>query len=310
MRKVVMFVIGLTVALSGVLGAQQTTFRSGIDLVALSVVVTDAHDRFVAGLTQADFSVVEDGVPQELSFFSANPVPMDVALLLDTSASMIDKMSVVHEAAIGFLSGIRPGDRVTVVDIKDGVRVRHPLDDNLEAARAAVRATTARGGTALYNGVYMTLKEMVRHRRKTEEIRRQAILVLSDGDDTASLVGFDDVMEAAKQSGIAIYTISLRTTLQKLLAHDRRTAVSGEYAMRALAQETGGRSFFPAVATELASVYGVIADELANQYALGYISTNPRKDGVYRRVSVKVSQPDVRTRTRSGYLAAVVHGTR
>ena len=136
---------------------------------------------------------------------------MDLALLLDTSASMVDKMSIVHEAATGFVSSARPGDRVTIVDIKDGVKVLHPLDEDLDGARAAIRSTAARGGTALYNGLYMTLKEMVKLRRDNGEVRRQAMLVLSDGDDTSSLVDFDDVMEVAKQSGIAIYTITLRT---------------------------------------------------------------------------------------------------
>ena len=302
----------LVILLAAVPAAQQTTFRSGVDLVALSVVVTDGHDKFVSGLSSADFTVSEDGVQQEISFFSATPVPMDLALLLDTSASMVDKMSVVHEAATGFVSSAKPGDRVTVVDIKDGVKVLHPLDEDLDGARASIRATTARGGTALYNGLYMTLKEMVKFRRNNGEVRRQAILVLSDGDDTASLVGFDDVMEVARASGIAIYTITLRTELQRLLAHDKSTAVSGEFAMRTLAQETGARAFFPAAAAELTGVYGTIADELASQYSLGYISTNPRRDGAYRRVVVKVTQPGIRARARAGYVASVTHtlGTR
>ena len=126
---------------------------------------------------------------------------MDLALLLDTSASMADKMSIVHEAATGFVSSAKPGDRVTIVDIKDGVKVLHPLDEDLDGARAAIRSTAARGGTALYNGLYMTLKEMVKLRRTNGEVRRQAMLVLSDGDDTSSLVDFDDVMEVAKAVG-------------------------------------------------------------------------------------------------------------
>jgi Ca-activated chloride channel family protein len=283
----------------------QTIFRSGVDLVALSVVVTDGRDKFVGGLSAADFAVLEDGVPQQISFFSATAVPMDLALLLDTSASMVDKMKVVHEAATGFVSSAKPGDRVTIVDIKDRVKVLHPLDENLDGARAAIGATTARGGTALYNGLYMTLREMVKHRRANGEIRRQALLVLSDGDDTASLVGFDDVMDVAKQAGIAIYTITLRTELQRQLANHKTTTVAGEYAMRALAQETGARAFFPDAAADLAGVYRTIADELASQYSLGYTSTNPRRDGAYRRVVVRVTQPDIRTRARAGYVASV-----
>ena len=284
-----------------------TTFRSGVDLVALSVVVTDGYDKFVSGLSSADFAVTEDGMPQQISFFSATPVPMDLALLLDTSASMVDKMAIVHGAASGFLASAKPGDRVTIVDIKDGVKVLHPLGEDLAAARAAIRTTTARGGTALYNGLYMTLKELVKLRRDTGEVRRQAILVLSDGDDTASLVGFDDVMEVARQSGIAIYTITLRTELQRLLAQHKSSAISGEYAMRALAHETGARAFFPAVAADLTGVYGTIAEELASQYAIGYTSTNPHRAAGYRRVVVKVTQPGIRARTRTGYVASVTH---
>ena len=117
-------------------------------------------------------------------------------------------------------------------------------------------------------------------------------------------------MEVAKESGIAIYTITLRTELQRLLTHDRSTAVSGEFAMRTLAQETGARTFFPAAAAELTGVYGMIADELASQYSLGYISTNARRDGVYRRVMVRATQPGARA--RAGYVASVTHalGTR
>lgn len=284
--------------------APAPSFTSGIDLVALSVVVTDGRDRFVSGLSATDFEVFEDGIAQEVSFFSASAVPIDLALVLDTSASMIDKMSIVHEAATGFVSGARPGDRVTIVDIKDGVKVLHPLDGDFDGARAAIRSTRARGGTALYNGLYMTLREMVRFRRETDEIRRQALVVLSDGDDTASLIGFDDVMEVAKQSGIAMYTITLRTDIQRLLAYDKDTAVSGEFAMRALAQETGARSFFPNAAGELAGIYGMIEAELASQYSLAYMSSNTRRDGSYRRVTVRVKQPDVRARTRTGYVAS------
>jgi len=305
-----LFAIGLSWAAPEVVG--QTRFRAGVDVVALSVAVSDGQNRFVSGLSAADFTIVEDGVPQEVTFFSATPVPMDLALLLDTSASMADKMSIVHEAATGFVSSAKPGDRVTIVDIKDGVKVLHPLDEDLDGARAAIRSTSARGGTALYNGLYMTLKEMVKQRRNNGEVRRQALLVLSDGDDTASLVGFDDVMEVAKQSDIAIYTITLRTDLQRLLANNKTLAVPGEFAMRALAQETGARAFFPIAAAELTGIYGTIANELASLYSLGYTSTNPARDGAYRRVIVKVGRPDIRIRTRTGYVASAGHplGTR
>jgi Ca-activated chloride channel family protein len=282
-----------------------TVFRVGVDLVALNVVVTDGQQKLVTGLSAEKFTVFEDGVQQDLSFFAASEVPLDLAILLDTSASMTDKLQTAQEAAIGFASRLRPGDRLTVVDIKDGVKILHPLDENLDGARASIRATTARGGTALYNGLYMTLKEMIKQRRDNGEVRRQAIVVLSDGDDTASLIAFDDVMEVAKQSAIAIYTITLRSALlvKQAEASGHRYFSQSEFGMKALAQETGARSFFPMDISELAGVYGVIAEELSTQYALGYTPKNPRRDGAYRRVLVRVDQPGTRTRTRSGYVA-------
>jgi Ca-activated chloride channel family protein len=282
-------------------------FRAGVDLVALSVIVTDPQHRFVTGLSADDFSIFEDGVRQDVSFFAAQQVPLDLALLLDTSASMLDKMETMQKAAVGFLETLRAGDRAVVVDIKDNVRIVYPLGEDFQAAHAAVRRTVARGGTSLYNGLYLTLKEMVKQRKANGDVRRQALAVLSDGEDTASLVGYDDVMELAKQSGIAIYTITLKSTFvtrQANLSGPRRYFSEAEFAMKALAQETGARAFFPTEISELAGVYGTIATELANQYAIGYSPKNPQRDGAFRRVLVRVAErPEVRTRTRSGYLA-------
>lgn len=285
---------------------QGEVFRTGVDLVALNVVVTDSQQKFVTGLSVDDFAVFEDGVQQELTFFAAKDVPLDLALLLDTSASMSDKIQTMQEAAVGFAGTLRPGDRVSIVDIKDGVKILHALEADPDAAEAAIRGTVARGGTALYNGLYMTLKEMVKQRRLQGDVRRQAIAVLSDGNDTASLIGFEDVMDVAKQTGIAIYTITLKSPYAVRSANSgSRYFSESEFAMKSLAQETGARAFFPVVIAELAGVYGTIAEELASQYALGYTSKNPKRDGAFRRVVVRVEDhPGARTRTRTGYQSA------
>lgn len=289
----------------GTVGTAAGRFRSGVDLVALSVVVTDAQGKFLGGLSSDNFTVIEDGVAQAVSFFAGSPVPIDLAILLDTSASMADKMQTVQQAAVGFTSSVRARDRLTVVGIKDTIRVLHPLAEDVAAARAAIQGTKAGGNTSLYNALYLTLKEMMKFRGSAGEVRRQAIVVLSDGNDTTSLVGFDDVMELAKQSGVAVYTITLRSPLaSNVLVRDRASYAAADYAMKAVAQETGARAFFPADIKELTGVYGTIADELANQYLLGYASGNPRIDGSYRRVVVRVDRPGARTRTRAGYFAA------
>lgn len=286
-----------------------TTFRSGIDLVALNVVVTDNQQNFVGGLTAENFAVFEDGVQQNVSFFAAGDVPLDLAILLDTSASMTDKIATAQQAAIGFSSTLGTDDRLLVVDIKDATKILAPLSGDVDSAKAAILSTVPRGGTALYNGLYLTLKELTKERRVSDEVRRQAIVVLSDGDDTASLMGFDDVMELAKQSGIAIYTITLRSkwVTRNATLSTQRYFSQAEFSMKSLAHETGARSFFPEDISELAGVYGTIADELASQYALGYTSKNPKRDGAYRRVIVRVTDvPGTRVRTRAGYLSARV----
>ena len=278
-------------------------FRSGVDLVSLNVIVTDEKDKFVTGLSQNDFAVFEDGVQQDLSFFATANVPLDLAILLDSSSSMTDKMSTVHQAAVGFASHLRQGDRIMVVGIKDSVRTLHPLDADVNAASDAIRRATASGSTALYNAVYTTIKQMQKVRAVDGELRRQAIAVLTDGDDTSSLVTFDDLLALSKQAGIAIYTIALKSPYPAMGLTSRKYFLEGEFAMKALALETGARSFFPTDISQLAGVYDQITRELSNQYAVGYTSKNPKRDGAFRRIVVRVAESNVRTRTRSGYQA-------
>jgi len=282
-----------------------TVFHAGVDIVALNVVVTDGQQKPVNGLLLNNFTIFEDGIPQDVSFFAAAEVPLDLSILLDASASMSDKIQTAQDAAVGFATSLNPSDRISVVSIKDTVKIVHALDQDVAAALGAIRQTSAGGGTALYNGLYMSMREMIRQRRGNGEVRRQAIAVLTDGDDTASLVNFDDVMDVAKQSGIAIYTIMLKSGLPaKFTVPGRRSPSESEFAMKALALETGARSFFPADISELSGVYGIIAQELSNQYSIGYTSKNSRQDGAFRHVLVRVDQPGARTRTRSGYVAA------
>ena len=292
---------------TGVSGQEPgAAFKGAVDLVALNVVVVDKQKQFVSGLTANNFAVYEDGVQQDVSFFASDELPLDLAMLIDTSASMYDKLATAQQAAVRFIAALRPVDRLLVVDVKETMKILAPLSNNQKAARDAILGTSAAGNTALYNGLYTTLNELTRQRRSDADMRRQAIVVLSDGDDTSSLVSFDDVMEKAKRSGISIYTITLGSTLT-FDQSDRRKDPSvskSEYGMKALAQETGARSFVAMEAGDLAGVYKSIGSELASQYALGYTSSNPRRDGAYRRVSVRiVDRAGAQPRTRLGYFA-------
>jgi Ca-activated chloride channel homolog len=289
--------------------AQGTVFRSGANLVPLSVTVTDSSKQFVKGLTVADFSVFEDGVEQSVQFFEASVTPLDLILLIDTSSSMSDKMDVVHEAAIGFLKSMKHGDRGAVVAFADGVDIIQQLTTDRTALEQGIQKTRARGATSLNNALYISLKQFARGAQHQGDVRRQAIAVLSDGEDTSSLVSFDDVLELARKSEVSIYPIVLQSkyaATRVATQGQRRYFSESEYSMRTLAQETGAQAFFPVQIFELKSIYASIAQELSNQYSLAYSPANPRSDGRFRRITVRVDKhPELKLRTRTGYTATL-----
>jgi len=284
----------------------QVPFRAGIDLVSLNVTVTDGTARYITDLSQQEFNVFEDGVKQDVTFFNKTNLPIALALLLDTSASMETKLATAQEAAIGFAKKLRPQDLAEVVDFDSRVVVLQNFTNALPELEQAIRKTSAGGSTSLYNAVYIALKDLKKVIVKnSEEIRRQAIIVLSDGEDTSSLLPFEEVLDLAKRSETAIYTIGLRTP------EGPGTTTKGfkeaEFVMRQFSQETGGRAFFPNQLADLAGVYGQIADELSSQYTVGYTSRNPKRDGSWRRVVVRVNRPNLTARTKLGYFAPTAH---
>jgi Ca-activated chloride channel family protein len=283
---------------------QEGIFRSGSALVALNVTVQDRGAKYVAGLQSDDFAVYEDGVKQQVQFFEASAVPLDLIVLIDTSSSMGDKISTVHDAASGFLKTLRDGDRGAVVGFADSVSVLQPLTSDKALLERAVRGTSAKGSTSLNNAIYISLKQFAQP-VGAGDVRRQAIVVLSDGADTSSLVSFDDVLGLARKTGVNIYTVALQSQHASLRQENlgRRYFSEAAYSLKALARETGAQSFFPAPG-ELKGVYGAIATELASQYSIGYVPANGRADGRFRRVIVQVvTKPDLRPRTRQGYTA-------
>jgi Ca-activated chloride channel family protein len=280
--------------------AQQARFRGGIEVVSLNVTVTDPNNRFVRDLQEPDFEVYEDGVRQNVEFFSRSQQPIALALLLDTSASMEDKLELAQEAAIGFARRLRTEDLAEVVDFDSKVDILQTFTNDRSALEQAIRSTMADGSTAIYHAIYISLKELkkVQQAHTAEEIRRQAIIVLSDGEDTSSILGYEEVLELAKRSETAIYTIGIRG--QDVTSGGFKEA---EFVLRQLAQETGGRSFFPREAAELPKIYEQISDELASQYTLAYTSKNQRRDAAWRRIVVRVTRPNTIARTKQGYYA-------
>ena len=276
--------------------SQSQVFRGGVELVSLNVTVMDGL-KYVTDLTQDDFEVFEDGALQSLTFFARGQQPIALAVLLDTSASMDERLPTAQEAAIGFAKRLKPEDAMEVIDFDSQVHILQTFTADTSSLEKAIRQTTENGSTALYNAVYISLKELRKVKAASaEEIRRQAIVVLSDGDDTSSLVEYDEVLDLAKRSETAIYSIGLRPQ-----SIGRRDFKEAEFVLRQLSQETGGRVFFPTNVTELSKIYDQISEELASQYSLAYASKNPLRNGAWRRVVVRVKRPGVVARTRLGY---------
>lgn len=278
---------------------QAPAFRVGVDIVSLNVTVTDPQSRYVTELDQNDFTVFEDGIKQDITFFSRRQQPIALSLLLDSSASMEDKLQTLQTAAVNFVRRLKPSDLAQVVDFDSRVEVRQGFTPNQADLESAIFKTSSGGSTSLHNAIYIALKELRKVKATAEEdVRRQAIIVFSDGEDTSSLVSFDEVLDLAKRSETSVYTIALRGTESQ-----SKGFREAEFVLRQLAQETGGRAFFPARVEDLNGIYGQIGDELASQFTLGYTSKNQRRDGAWRRVVVQVLKPSMQPRTKRGYYA-------
>ena len=301
---IAMLVCGLSIAVIGqrqaVEPAQQQppqppSFRAGVDVVSLNVTVTDGQERFVTDLTQDDFLLYEDGVLQETTYFSRRQLPIALALMIDTSASMDERMTTAQEAAIGFSRRLRPEDLAEIIDFDSRVEILQAFTNSIDALEEAIRLTSAGGSTSLYNALYISLRELKKAPLRVEDVRREAIIVLSDGEDTSSLVSFEEVLDLAHRSETAIYSIGLKTD------EEGSGFREADFVLRELAQETGGRAFFPEQIEDLAGIYEQISDELSSQYSLGYVSANPLQNGQWRRIVVQMKRENTIARTKQGY---------
>jgi len=296
-------VLGAPVLLSAQQAPQQI-FRAGTDVVSLSVTVATPEGKLIGGLDRALFQVFEDGALQDISFFSAERQPIALSILLDTSASMEPKLAVAQEAASGFARRLGPQDLAEVIDFDSRVDILQDFTGDAAKLERAIRRTNAGGSTSLHNALYIALTTLKKARLQGADsiIRRQAIVVLSDGEDTSSLMGYDEVLDLAKRSDVIVYAIGLKSA-QDLKS---RGFSEADYELRTLAEETGGRLFTVDQVAQLAPIYQQIADELMNQYTLGYTSRNPKKDGAWRAVQVRVQQPNALARTKRGYYGPTI----
>jgi Ca-activated chloride channel family protein len=277
------------------------TFGSGIEVINLNVTVTDPTGQYVTALKEEDFAVFEDGVRQELTLFNHEDLPISLALLIDTSASMDQKLPSARTAATRFVQTMRAQDVAEIVQFSDRTTTLQDFTADQPKLIEALGNTYAAGPTALHNALYIALKDLDRQ-KNAAQLRRRAIILLSDGEDTASLVSDEQVIELARRTEINIYAISLRPN--RVSDRDNKEFSQAAHLLTVLARDTGGQVHFPTSLSELDAVYGKIAEELRSQYNLGYVSSNGRRDGKWRRIVVRVpAREDVQVRHKLGYYA-------
>ena len=276
-----------------------TGFKAGIDLVSLDVCARTASGRFLADLTADDFLVLENGKPQRISFLMpSGVVPLTAVLLIDRSASMYGlKLERAVDAAAQFARLLGPDDRLEIIAFNHRAERVHAFAD--DPARVAVSLASIRstGSTSLYDALLVGASDLVRARAGGLPETREVIIVLSDGDDTASLVGFDELLPVLRRSGALIYTLSLREGA-------KGEWLGASWPLLALARDTGARALGVPDLDALPRLYAEINSEVRHLYRIGYVSADDRRDGGWRTVSVRVLSRDARVRTRAGYYAA------
>jgi len=289
--------------------------RVNTNLVTVPISVLDRNGRFIPGLTQEQFHLFENGVPQDIAYFDSADKPFTVALLLDISDSTKFKLKEIQDAAIAFTEQLRDEDRVIVVAFDSNVKIVSEVTSDRAALQAAIRRIKTGGGTSLYSAVNVVVSERLNRIRG-----RKAIVLFTDGVDTTSRhATYEDTLHTAQELDALIYTIQYNT-YSDLTASSPNEGFNGAELMTAkgeplqvaytrakrylnlLAEKSGGRPFFADNVERLRATFARIAQELRQQYSIGFYPKPEAGDDGTRQIKVKVDQTGVVIRTRRSYV--------
>jgi len=291
----------LLAGLASVVGVSltaQSRFRVDVHLVSLSATVVD-RGALVSGLTQEDFEVYEDGRLQSVEFFTSGDdgesrAPLHLALLFDTSGSMTEDIRLSRTSAIKFLNALPYAEDMTLVEFDTEVRLSRYSQDTFARLVERIRGRKPQGLTALYDalGTYLA--------GASEVDGRKVLVLYTDGGDTRSSMSWSDTLGLLRASDVTIYVVGF-------LDHQSSSSGFGQRRqLKQMAEITGGRAFFPRDGKDVDVAYGKILSELGAQYSIGYVSTDTRMDGRWRKVEIKVTRPELKQadiRSRQGYFA-------
>ena len=282
---------------------QQQTLSIDVNLVNIPVSVADKNGKYVSSLMKNDFKVFEDDKPQTITNFSSEiNLPLTIALLVDTSGSIRERLQFEKEAAADFFQSTlqRGKDRALIISFDSGVSLLQDFTDDLEKLSKTLGTIRAGGGTALYDAVSQTVEKKL-----AGQDGRRVVILISDGNENSSHVSQTDVFELAQKNDVVIYTISTNPANFGSAEQER-----GEKILRKLSEETGGKSFFPLKIDDLTNSFETIREELRSQYQIGYRPTNSKADGTFRKIRVDMADKRYKARARAGYYMPKVASSR
>jgi len=283
--------------------APGSTVKVRVELVNVLATVTDKKNHLVLNLNKDDLRVLENNQPQQISFFSRETdLPLRIGMLIDSSNSIRERLRFEQEAAVEFLSdAVRPGkDQAFAVGFDVEPQLLQDYTDDVDKLGAAIRNIQAGGGTGLYDAIFFACKQKMLIFPPPEPYLRRVMIIISDGQDNESEHTREEALSMAQRAEVTIFAIS---TSQGGSNAGTGPNSRGDKILTRLAQETGGRVFFPFEASDLAASFQEIARELRSQYSVAYVSTNAAHDGTFRAITIEAKDKNLRVRAKAGYFA-------
>jgi VWFA-related protein len=274
---------------------QEQRITVNVDLVNIYFTVCNKKQRPIVNLDRENFSVLEDGKPQSITNFSRETdVPLTIGVLIDTSGSVRHKVALERDAIIDFLNAtLRPGlDKATILTFDSDVQLRQDYTNDAALLATAVKEIRAGGGTRLYDALHFVVDSLNSHDD------RKVLIVVTDGDDKSSRHSATDVIELAQRNNVGIYAISVNGLDDRPDGSD-----ASDRILETIALETGGIALFPTKPKKLIADFDRINNELHSRYTLAYRSTNPNRDGTFRRIEIISKNNQYAVHSRSGYYA-------
>ena len=270
-------------------------FKKDVDEVMLHATVVDDKQHFVTNLDKTAFTVLEDGKPQQIISFHHVDIPVAMGIVIDNSGSMREKRNKVNQAALNLVRSSNPQDEVFVVNFNDEQYLDQDFTNNLLKLKEALEKIDARGGTAMYDAVVASAD----HLKQNARLEKKVIFVVTDGEDNASTETLEQAVKQLQQeNGPQVYAIGILGDEE----HPKRA----KRALEIIAQRTGGIAFFPKTLDEVDAISRTIANDIRNQYAIGYKPTNPKNAGGFRQIRVEAKakgHSKLIVRTKTGYYA-------